>query len=88
MLYQALAHVDAEPEIRAHAVSAAKIVVGEASQLVSRSAIQLHGGYGLTDEYAVSHFYRRLMALEKLHGDIDHHVSRAALASSYAGTPD
>ncbi|WP_323809602.1 acyl-CoA dehydrogenase family protein [Sphingobium baderi] len=79
MVYYALAHLDASPEDRQAAVSAAKVLVGTAAQLVSRSGIQLHGGYGVTDEYIVSHYYRRLLALEKLFGDIDHHVRRLAV---------
>lgn len=76
ILYHAAAHADAPAEERAAAVSAARIVIGEASQIVSRGGIQLHGGYGLTDEYAISHHYRRLMVLEKLHGDLDRHIRR------------
>jgi len=74
MLYQALSNADAEPEARRAAVSGAKLLVGEASQLVSRYGIQLHGGYGVTDEYIVSHYYRRLLTLEKTFGDVDHHA--------------
>lgn len=80
ILYQALGQLGAAPAERAHAVSAAKIVVGEAMQLVSRTGIQLHGGYGLTDEYAIGHHYRRLLVLEKSFGDIDYHTRRMAAA--------
>jgi len=79
MVYQALASIDAEPAVREKAVSAAKVIVGEAAQTVSRSGIQLHGGYGVTDEYLVSHFFRRLLTLEKTFGDIDHHARRLAV---------
>jgi alkylation response protein AidB-like acyl-CoA dehydrogenase len=78
ILYHALAHATADPAERSAALSAAKIVIGEAAQLVSRNGIQLHGGYGLTDEYAISHHYRRLMAIEKLGGDIERHNRRLA----------
>jgi len=78
MVYQALAHADAEAPIRAQAVSAARIIVGEAMQSVSRGGIQLHGGYGITDEYAPSHYFRRMMALEKLYGDTGWHLARLA----------
>lgn len=80
MLYHALAHANAPAPEREAAVSAAKLLVGEAAQLVSRSGIQLHGGYGVTDEFLVSHYYRRLLALEKLFGDTDHHARRLAVA--------
>lgn len=76
MLYHAIANSGKAPEERAAALSAAWIVVGEASQLVSRNGIQVHGGYGLTDEYAVSHYFRRLMSLEKHYGDLIRHTER------------
>jgi alkylation response protein AidB-like acyl-CoA dehydrogenase len=81
MLYYAIASGDADPATRAQSVSAAKIVIGEAGQLVSRNGIQVHGGYGLTDEYEISHHFRRLMAIEKLYGDLDRHTRRFGDAS-------
>jgi alkylation response protein AidB-like acyl-CoA dehydrogenase len=77
-LYQVLAHIDGEVAERERAVSLAKLVIGESSQLVSRQAIQLHGGYGVTDEYEVSHHYRRLLVIEKTWGDLDFHCRRLA----------
>lgn len=71
MLYFALSQVDGPPAERQRSVALAKLQIAEAAQLVSRQAIQLHGGYGVTDEYEVSHHYRRQMVLEKLHGDLD-----------------
>lgn len=76
MLYHALANVGQDEEVRAAALSAARIVIGEAGQLVSRSGIQVHGGYGLTDEYAIGHYFRRLMCIEKLFGDLALHTER------------
>lgn len=78
ILYHALANVGGQASVRNHAVSAAKIVAGDAGQAVLRSAIQLHGGYGITDEYAVSHHYRRQLVLCTLFGDVDHHLTRFA----------
>ncbi|ATE63978.1 acyl-CoA dehydrogenase family protein [Rhizorhabdus dicambivorans] len=76
MLYHAIATGDKPAAERAAALSAARIVIGEAGQLVSRNGIQVHGGYGLTDEYAVSHYFRRLMSLEKQYGDLIRHTER------------
>jgi alkylation response protein AidB-like acyl-CoA dehydrogenase len=36
----------------------AKITVNEMSLRVTSDAIQVHGGYGFTDEFPVSRFYR------------------------------
>lgn len=76
MLYQAVASSRVSPQARSAGFSAARIVIGQAGQLVSRNGIQVHGGYGLTDEYAVSHYFRRLMCLEKQYGDISLHIAR------------
>ncbi|GGC03379.1 acyl-CoA dehydrogenase [Novosphingobium endophyticum] len=76
MLYHALANADQPEARRAAALSAARIVIGDASQLVSRNGIQVHGGYGLTDEYAIGHYFRRLMCLEKHFGDLAAHLER------------
>jgi len=76
-LYHALAHAGRDAASRARAVSLAKLTVGDAAQFVSRSAIQLHGGYGMTDEYPVSHHFRRLLVIEKLYGDAEFHARRA-----------
>lgn len=81
MLYQAIAGSHEGPEARVAAVSAAKVVIAEAGQVVSRNGVQLHGGYGITDEYPISHYFRRLLAIEKLYGDVDWHTRRLAEAS-------
>lgn len=76
-LYFALSQADADAGQRARAVAQARINIGEAGQLVSRQAIQLHGGYGVTDEYEVSHHYRRQLVLEKQFGDLAHAIAGA-----------
>ncbi|MET0378536.1 MAG: acyl-CoA dehydrogenase family protein, partial [Spongiibacteraceae bacterium] len=85
ILFQALAQIDnADIAVRQRAVSAAKIVIGEALQFVLGQGIQLHGGYGITDEYAVSHFYKHGLVLEKLLGDSAVHVQRFIAAGKAA----
>ncbi len=63
---------------RAHNIAMAKVGVGQASKFVSQSAIQLHGGIGMTEEYAVGHYFRRCMVIEHTFGDTAHHLSRLA----------
>ncbi|MGA8757989.1 MAG: acyl-CoA dehydrogenase family protein [Stellaceae bacterium] len=63
---------------RAHNISMAKVGVGQSARFVSQNAIQLHGGIGMTEEYAVGHYFRRLMVIEHLFGDTAHHLSRIA----------
>src|SRR6266566_4051436 len=63
---------------RAHNIAMAKVGVGQASKFVSQNAIQLHGGIGMTEEYAVGHYFRHCMVIEHLFGDTAHHLSRLA----------
>jgi pimeloyl-CoA dehydrogenase small subunit len=63
---------------RVHNIAMAKVGVGQASKFVSQNAIQLHGGIGMTEEYAVGHYFRRCMVIEHTFGDTAHHLSRLA----------
>jgi pimeloyl-CoA dehydrogenase small subunit len=63
---------------RARNMSMAKVGVGQAGRFVSQNAVQLHGGIGMTEEYAVGHYFRRVMVIEHSFGDTAHHLSRLA----------
>jgi pimeloyl-CoA dehydrogenase small subunit len=63
---------------RSYNIAMAKVGVGQASKFVSQNAIQLHGGIGMTEEYAVGHYFRRCMVIEHTFGDTAHHLSRLA----------
>ena len=76
--YLAVLHLDAEPDVRARAVSAAKATVGRAARFVGQNAVQLHGGMGMTEELAVGHYFKRLTACQYEFGSTDHHRSRYA----------
>jgi alkylation response protein AidB-like acyl-CoA dehydrogenase len=69
---------DSDAEQRAHDLSTAKVGVGQAARFVSQNAIQLHGGIGMTEEYAVGHYFRRCMVIEHSFGDTGFHLSRLA----------
>ena len=59
-------------------VPALLVGVGQASRFVAQNAVQLHGGIGMTEEYAVGHYFRRCMVIEHMFGDTAHHLSRLA----------
>jgi len=67
-----------DPEERAHNIAMAKVAVGQASRFIAQNAVQLHGGIGMTEEYAVGHYFRRVMVIEHMFGDPAHHLSRLA----------
>ena len=78
ILYRGLAYIEAPAAERQKAVSAAKVVAASAGRVVGEQGIQLHGGVGMTDEYQVGHYFKRLIALEKACGDVDYHLERLA----------
>ena len=57
-------------------VAATKVRIGKAGLVVGQGATQLHGGVGMTNEYAVGHYYKRLMTIDILFGNQDYHCSR------------
>jgi pimeloyl-CoA dehydrogenase small subunit len=63
---------------RARDISTAKVGVGQAARFVSQNAVQLHGGIGMTEEYAVGHYFRRCMVIEHSFGDTGYHLSKLA----------
>ncbi len=56
ILYRAAASADPFPD--PYLAALAKVTTNEMAIRVTSDAVQLHGGYGFTDEYPVSHFYR------------------------------
>jgi alkylation response protein AidB-like acyl-CoA dehydrogenase len=82
MTYLATLSLSLRPAQRMRAVSAAKVFVADAARFVGQAAVQLHGGMGMTDELAVSHYFKRATMIESQFGSADHHAHRIeALAS-------
>jgi alkylation response protein AidB-like acyl-CoA dehydrogenase len=65
---------------RARALSAVKAYIGKGSRAVGQDSIQLHGGMGMTNEYKVGHYFKRLSIIEQLFGDVDYHMERFSRA--------
>ena len=62
----------------AQTAAMAKLYTGELSRRVCNEAVQIHGGYGFMDEYAVSRFYRDQKVLEI--GEGTNEVQRLVIA--------
>jgi alkylation response protein AidB-like acyl-CoA dehydrogenase len=75
-VYLAVLNLEASPDVRARAVSAAKATVGRAARFVGQQAVQLHGGMGMTEELAIGHYFKRLTAIQYEFGSTDYHVAR------------
>lgn len=79
----ALEAVDQESEEEASLVSLAKWKMGAVAERVSREAIQLHGGVGVTDELDVGLYLKRIRAVQASLGDGDFHLDRYATAQGF-----
>ena len=61
---------------RKKSASAAKARIGQSIKFVGETAIQLHGGMGMVDEYMISHYFKRATMLGVLFGNVDFHLKR------------
>ncbi|MFD0915816.1 acyl-CoA dehydrogenase family protein [Pseudahrensia aquimaris] len=57
-------------------VSALKNLVGRSGRMIAEEAIQMHGGIGMTWEYAVGHYAKRIVMIDHMFGDVDHHLEQ------------
>ena len=64
-----IADQSSSQELVTQAARRAKLQVSRAGRHIGQEAIQLHGGIGMTAEYAVGHYTSRLTALDHLFGD-------------------
>ena len=69
---------EADADARKKAMSAAKVQIGKSARFVGQQSIQLHGGIGMTDEYAAGHYFKRLTMIDRSFGDGDYHLRRYA----------
>jgi pimeloyl-CoA dehydrogenase small subunit len=65
---------------RAAAISAAKVTIGKNGRFIGEQAVQLHGGIGMTMEYRLGAYFKRMTAIEMMFGDVDHHLRKVARA--------
>jgi pimeloyl-CoA dehydrogenase small subunit len=61
-----------------NAVAAAKVQIGRSGKFIGQQAIQLHGGMGMTMEYKVGHYFKRVTMIDTMFGDADHHLRELA----------
>ena len=63
---------------RRRAIHAAKVQVGQSGRHIGQEAVQLHGGIGMTMEYSVGHYFKRMTMIERTFGDTQMHLSALA----------
>jgi alkylation response protein AidB-like acyl-CoA dehydrogenase len=54
------------------------VQLGQSMRFVGQQCVQLHGGIGVTDEYAGSHYFKRLTVIELTFGDTMHHLGEVS----------
>lgn len=72
----AAGNLSADRTTREREASAAKYLAGTVGRQVAEEAIQIHGGMGMTWEYAVGHYSKHIIMLDHVLGDTDHHLER------------
>ena len=78
MSYYASLKLNAPTEERRAAMARAKVQLGNSMRFVGQQSVQLHGGIGVTDEYIVSHYFKKLTAMEMSFGDTLHHLGEVS----------
>ncbi|HJL61000.1 MAG TPA: acyl-CoA dehydrogenase family protein [Pseudomonadales bacterium] len=77
LVYMAAMRLDEDyGELARKAISGLKVQVGKGGRFVGQSAIQLHGGMGMTDELNVGHYFKRLTTIDTLFGNVDYHLRK------------
>ncbi|MFC0284487.1 acyl-CoA dehydrogenase family protein [Camelimonas abortus] len=59
---------------RARAMAATRVQIGRSGRLVGKTGVQLHGGVGVTIEFAIGHYLKRFTMIDAMFGDADHHL--------------
>ena len=63
--------------------SLAKAKAGEVAKLSALEAVQMHGGIGMTDEYDIGFFLKRIRVAQEMFGDGAFHTDRIAKMRGY-----
>ncbi|HRO32580.1 MAG TPA: acyl-CoA dehydrogenase family protein [Brevundimonas sp.] len=79
----ALQAVDAGRDDAPMAASVAKAKAGRTAELAVQEGVQMHGGVGMTDEFDIGLFMKRVRVLNETLGDAGFHTERLARAQGF-----
>ena len=77
LLWATMANAENSADAK-RAVSAIKYQIGTAGKLVGQEAVQLHGGMGMSWEFDVGHYFKRLTVIGQILGNADWHLDKLA----------
>jgi alkylation response protein AidB-like acyl-CoA dehydrogenase len=80
---KALQTLDESFDTAAQIVSIAKAKAGQSATLAAQEGIQIHGGIGMTDEFDIGFFLKRVRVCQELFGDVNFHADRVARLNQY-----
>lgn len=66
-------------------ISLFKAQAGRLGRQIGESAVQIHGGVGMTDELIVGHYLKRLLAIDAMFGSADYHLAMAGRVAANQG---
>ena len=75
---KALQDLDDMYDAASFSCALAKAKAGEVAKLASQEAVQMHGGIGMTDEYDIGFYMKRIRAAQEMFGDAAFHADRFA----------
>jgi acyl-CoA dehydrogenase len=79
----ALSAQDEDDENALKMAGMAKAKLGQVAKLAALEGIQMHGGVGMTDEYDIGLFLKRIRVLQELLGDGNYHLNDFAKSHQY-----
>ena len=83
LVLRALQALDKDPSAARATVSAAKALACSTANLAVREGVQMHGGMGMTDEFDIGLFMKRVRVGQELLGDANFHADRFASLRAY-----
>lgn len=83
VLIKALQALDAGADDADLLISVAKARAIKSGELAVQEAVQMHGGVGMTDEFDVGLYMKRVRVASELFGDAGFHTERVARAGGY-----
>ena len=76
LLFRATLETVENPDLAQRTVHALKHLIGKSGIFVGESAVQLHGGMGVTEELRIGHFFKRLLVIDSQFGNADFHLDK------------
>ena len=83
VILKALQALDAGSDDAALLLAVAKARAGKSGELAVQEAVQMHGGVGMTDEFDVGLYMKRMRVAQELFGDAGYHTEQIAKHGGY-----